>query len=43
MDENMNYTKNLKRINIIQNLLMKYGYLSVEQYINSDCDKDIVF
>ena len=43
MKEKMNHTKALKRIDMIKSVLMKSGYSSVEQYINSDSDKDIVF
>ena len=43
MEEKMNYAKALKRIDIIKNVLVKSGYSSVDQYINSDSDKDIVF
>ena len=43
MEEKMNHTKAIKRIDIIKNILMKSGYSSVDQYINSDSDKDIVF
>ena len=43
MNEKMNHTKALKRIDIIKNVLMKSGYSSVNHYINSDSDKDIVF
>ena len=43
MKEKMKHTKALKRIDIIKNVLMKSGYSSVNHYINSDSDKDIVF
>ena len=39
----MNHTKALIRIDMIKNILIKSGYSSVNHYINSDSDKDIVF
>ena len=43
MKEKMNHTKALIRIDMIKNILIKSGYSSVNHYINSGNDKDIVF
>tara|TARA_B100000035_G_C21006766_1_gene557658 strand:- start:16 stop:690 length:675 start_codon:yes stop_codon:yes gene_type:complete len=43
MEEKMNNAKAVKRIEMINNILIKSGYTSVDQYINSNSDKDIVF
>ena len=43
MKENMTYAKCQRRINMIYTILQKAGYSSIDNYINSSSDKEIVF
>ena len=43
MKENITHAKTQKRIDMIYTILNKSGYISVNHYINSDSDKELVF
>ena len=43
MKENITHAKTQKRIDMIYAILNKSGYTSVNHYINSDSDKELVF